>query len=135
MEIVLMKPRAMHLCLATLIVLIASSAWEKEAYHPQAADDVPSDVASAWFDLLYDVVKTEQSAPPVAARTYGIAAVALYEAIVPGSRAHTSLVNSCTRSPPCPAPHPISRTIGPRWRTRPSPTRSAASSPAPRRTL
>jgi hypothetical protein len=39
------------------------------------------------------VVKTEQSAPPVAARTYGIAAVALYEAIVPGSRAHRSLVH------------------------------------------
>jgi hypothetical protein len=102
-----MKPRAMHLCLATLLVLIASLAWAKDAYHPQAADDVPSDVASAWFDLLYDVVKTEQSAPPVAARTYGLTAVALYEAIVPGSRAHTSLVHQLNdfSSVPRPTPH------------------------------
>jgi hypothetical protein len=107
MEIVLMKPRAMHLCLATLIVLIASSAWEKDAYHPQAADDVPSDVASAWFDLLYDVVKTENSSPPVAARIYGLTAVALYEAIVPGSRAHTSLVHQLNEFSfvPRPTPH------------------------------
>jgi hypothetical protein len=97
----------MHLCLATLIVVIAPSAWAKDAYHPQAADDVPSDVASAWFDLLYDVVKTENSAPPVAARTYGLTAVALYEAIVPGSRAHASLVNQLNEfsSVPRPTPH------------------------------
>jgi membrane-associated phospholipid phosphatase len=107
MEIVLMEPRAMHLCPATLIVLIASSAWAKEAYHPQAADDIRSDVASAWFDLLYDVVKTEQSAPPVAARTYGMTAVALYEAVVPGSIENRSLVGQLNEfsSVPRPTPH------------------------------
>jgi hypothetical protein len=72
---------------------MASSAWAKEAYHPRAADDFPSDVASVWFDLLYDVVKNEQSSPPVASRIYGIAAVTLYEAIVSGSLEHRSLVD------------------------------------------
>jgi membrane-associated phospholipid phosphatase len=82
----------MQLCLVTLFLLMASPAMAKEPSSPQGADDFVSDVASAWFDLLYDVVKTEQISPPVASRIYGIAAVALYEAIVPGSRAHRSLV-------------------------------------------
>ena len=61
-----MKQRVLQLCLATLFLLIASSAWTQEANHLQATDDFPSDVASVWFDLLYDVVKNEQSSPPVA---------------------------------------------------------------------
>src|SRR5258705_117430 len=52
----------------------------------------PSDVASAWFDTLYDVVKTEGTAPPQASRIYGISAVALYESIVGGSETHLTLV-------------------------------------------
>src|SRR5206468_3206394 len=49
-------------------------------------------VAIKWFDLLYDIVKAENLSPPVAARTYSIASVTLYEAIIPGSPHHTSLV-------------------------------------------
>ena len=80
------------LCLVILVLLMASSACEKEGNHPKATDDFPADVASAWSDLLYDIVKTEQISPPAASRTYGIAAVTLYEAIVPGSLEHRSLV-------------------------------------------
>ena len=38
---------------------------------------VDAEVAVAWFDLLYDVVKTERVGPPPASRVYGISAVAL----------------------------------------------------------
>jgi hypothetical protein len=58
----------------------------------EPADAFPADVAVAWFELLYDLVKEEAISPPEASRLYGIAAVALYEAIVGGSRGHRSLV-------------------------------------------
>jgi hypothetical protein len=91
-EVILLKQRVIQLGLATLFLLIASSAWTQEAHHLQATDAFPSDVASVWFDLLYDVVKIEALSPPVASRIYGIAAVTLYEAVVPGSLEHRSLV-------------------------------------------
>jgi hypothetical protein len=74
---------------------------------PQAPDDVPSEVASAWFDQLYDLVKTEQITAPPASRTYSLAAVTLYEAIVPGSREHRSLVGqlNALMAVPQPARH------------------------------
>jgi membrane-associated phospholipid phosphatase len=61
-------------------------------HHPQAPDDIPSEVASVWFDQLYDLVTTERITAPPASRLYGLAAVILYEAVVPGSREHRSLV-------------------------------------------
>ena len=101
-----MKQRVIQLGMATLFLLIASSAWTQEANHLQATDDFPSDVASVWFDLLYDVVKTEALSPPVASRIYGIAAVTLYEAIVPGGREHRSLVGQLNELAAVPQPKP-----------------------------
>jgi membrane-associated phospholipid phosphatase len=92
--------------LVILVLLMAFSAWEKEGNNPKAPDDFPSDVASVWFDLLYDVVKTEQSSPPVAARIYGIAAITLYEAIVPGSLENKSLVGQLNELSSVPQPDP-----------------------------
>jgi hypothetical protein len=60
---------------------------------PQNADQLDAAVAVAWFDLLYDTVKAEAFSPPVAARAYGIASIAFYEAVVSGSPRHKSLVN------------------------------------------
>jgi membrane-associated phospholipid phosphatase len=99
--------RTLPLCLVILVLLMASSAWEEERNNPKATDDFPSDVASAWFDLLYDVVKGEQSSPPVASRIYGIAAVALYEAVVPGSLMHRSLVQQLNELAWVPRPKPF----------------------------
>jgi hypothetical protein len=64
-------------------------------------------VASVWFDTLYDLVKTEQITPPVASRLYGVVAVALYEAIVPGSVQQRSLVGQLNAlvAVPQPLPH------------------------------
>jgi hypothetical protein len=61
-------------------------------HHQELADDSPSEVAWVWFDPLYEVVKSEATAPPPAARIYGVAAIALCEAVVPGTLHHRSLV-------------------------------------------
>lgn len=54
--------------------------------------DASSSVALAWLDELYDVIKSESTAPPPASRTYGVTAIALYEAVSPGSLENRSLV-------------------------------------------
>jgi hypothetical protein len=56
-----------------------------------AAQEFDSAVAGTWFDLIYRSVRDERMSPPVAARTYGYHAVALYEAVVPGMSGHRSL--------------------------------------------
>src|SRR5262245_65449117 len=72
------------------LMLTIPSVWADQ--HNEPADDSPSEVAAVWFDTLYDVVKSETTAPPPAARIYGVAAVALYQAVVPGALHHRSLV-------------------------------------------
>ena len=66
------------------------------------ADRDRSIVASTWFDKLYDVIKSEAIPPPSASRIYGLAAVALYEAVAPGAGNHRSLagqLNGLNRMP------------------------------------
>jgi PAP2 superfamily len=85
-----MASRKVFLPLAvTFLLVLVPAVWARRS---PPADQFNADVAVAWFDLLYDVVKTENLSPPVAARIYGIASVTLYEAIVPGSPHHLSLV-------------------------------------------
>lgn len=72
--------------------LIASSALANAAQIKASANDSPSEVASAWFELLYDVVRGERTTPPPASRIYGISAVSLYESIVNGTEGNRSLV-------------------------------------------
>jgi hypothetical protein len=76
---------------AVILLLVALWRGAGAGHHPQAPDDVPSEVASVWFDQLYDLITTERITAPPASRIYGLAAVTLYEAMVPGSRAHQSL--------------------------------------------
>jgi membrane-associated phospholipid phosphatase len=85
-----MRRRLLDFTLLIALMLVVPSAWADA--RPAPADDEPSDVATVWFDTLYDVVKSEAAGFPVAARIYGVSAVALYEAIVPGTRHHRSLV-------------------------------------------
>ncbi len=60
--------------------------------HSPATASFDASVATRWFELLYDVVKTNAGqSPPVAARTYGYAGVTLYESVVPGMKHHRSL--------------------------------------------
>ena len=73
-----------------LFLFVVPSSWAGQ--RPEFADDYPSDVASVWFDTLYDLVTSEAIAYPEASRIYGVSAVALYEAVVPGALHHRSLV-------------------------------------------
>jgi hypothetical protein len=87
-----MQPRHVAWLVLVVPLLVALGPRAGVGHPPQAPDDVPSEVASAWFDQLYDLVTTERITAPPASRIYGLAAVTLYEAMVPGSREHRSLV-------------------------------------------
>lgn len=61
---------------------------------PTAAE-FPADVATAWFDLALELVRTTPGySPPVAARAFGCAGVTLYESLVPGLEGYRSLGGS-----------------------------------------
>jgi hypothetical protein len=75
-----------------MAALLVGNAWADADKSQEPADEFPSDVASAWFEALYDIVKAEETTPPPAARIYGITAVALYESIVDGTQVNQSLV-------------------------------------------
>lgn len=74
------------------MLLATSFAWADLDQRKETADEFPSDVASIWFEKLYDVVKAEKTNPPVASRIYGVTAISLYESIVVGTKENRSLV-------------------------------------------
>jgi hypothetical protein len=94
------------LAAAVMVALGTTRSAAPEALRPEPPDHVPAEVTVAWFDLLYDVVQAEQIAPPPAARLYGLTAVALYEALVPGSRRHRSLAGQLNDLAWIPRPRP-----------------------------
>lgn len=59
--------------------------------------------AVQWIRTAYDAVLQENLTPPAAARAYGYAAIAMYEAVVAGMPAHRSLGGQLTDLP-LPAP-------------------------------
>jgi hypothetical protein len=99
-----MTPRRVVWLLAVVPLLVALWLGTGAGHHPQAPDDVPSEVASVWFDQLYDLVKAERITAPPASRIYGLATITLYEAIVPGSREHRSLVGQLNALAAVPQP-------------------------------
>jgi hypothetical protein len=96
------RKKTLRITLMGVVLLANSWAWAALDQSKKSADEFPSDVASAWFELLYDVVKAQATPPPPASRIYGITSVALYESIVAGTEEHQSLVgqlNSLTAVP------------------------------------
>jgi hypothetical protein len=91
------------------LLLLASSAQAGLDQSKKPADAFPSDVASVWFDALYDVVRSEGTSPPAAARIYGVAAVALYEAVAPGTRNGRSLAGQLKELSTVPQPNPTKK--------------------------
>lgn len=87
-----MRRRTLQLTLTAALLLVNSWAWAKLDQSKKSADRFPSDVASTWFEELYNLVKAEKTTPPPASRIYGITAVALYESIVAGTKKNRSLV-------------------------------------------
>ena len=59
-----MKLKTMLSCLGMMFLCVAAPSWAGVLWTPTPPDEAPSDVAVAWFDLLYDVVKAEQVTPP-----------------------------------------------------------------------
>jgi hypothetical protein len=59
-----MQLKTMLSCLGAMCLCVAAPAQAGGPWTPTPPDEAPSDVAVAWFDLLYDVVKAEQVAPP-----------------------------------------------------------------------
>lgn len=58
----------------------------------QTAADLPADVATAWFDLQLELVRTTPGfTPPVASRAFGYSGVALYESLTAGMPGYQSL--------------------------------------------
>lgn len=87
-----MRRRTVQVALVAALLAFAPAARAKDDKDKNPADSFRSDVASVWFDKLYDVVKAEATAPPLASRIYGVSAVALYEAVAPGMEKNRSLV-------------------------------------------
>ena|SRR2546427_4923 len=110
--------------IASLLFVNTAVLADVEITKKPAADDFSSEVASAWFELLYDVVKAERTTPPVASRIYGIAAVALYEGIVPGAQANRSLVGQLNGLISLPGPKQTKKYHWPTVQIRFSPIRS-----------
>jgi hypothetical protein len=86
-----MRRASQLVAVVAALLVLAPAAWANKKVK-NSADSYSSDVASVWFDKLYDVVKSERTAPPLGSRIYGVTAVALYEAVVPGSLENRSLV-------------------------------------------
>ncbi len=80
------------------------AASPRSAALPASAFD--SQVATAWFDLAYRLVRDEKLAPPQAARLFGYAGVALWEAVAPGVPGSESLAGQLNELAPLPQPDP-----------------------------
>jgi hypothetical protein len=78
---------------ATLVLLAGPAAGRASAavrFPP--VHEFDAEVATAWFDLSLELVRTTPGfSPPVASRAFGYAGLALYEALVPGMEGFRSL--------------------------------------------
>ena len=61
-----------------------------------------SDVANDWMEVLRTVVKMEGKTPPQASRIYAYAAIAMYEAVIPGFDKYQSLQGQVAGLPKMP---------------------------------
>jgi hypothetical protein len=87
------------LCLAIILMVANKTAsalpsnqqTHTPSFTPKDAGQFDTEVPVAWFNLAYELARSEGLTPPVAARTFGYLGVALYEAIVPGMSGYQSL--------------------------------------------
>ncbi|MEP7196076.1 MAG: vanadium-dependent haloperoxidase [Saprospiraceae bacterium] len=95
-----MKNYIYLLLLLTAIYYQSCTSDNDKPFVLNSASDYKSDVAIDWVNLQRDLVKTTPGfSPPVAARAYAYAALALYETVRPGIRGNVSysgLINAYT---------------------------------------
>jgi hypothetical protein len=76
----------------TLVVGLAAAPKDDGSADSPPASSFGHEVAKAWMDLAYILVKTQPgNSPPVASRVYAYTGVTLYESVVHGSAHHRSL--------------------------------------------
>lgn len=90
-----------------LLVWVISGCQKDPAFKtPQTAEQQPLTVATKWFEQFYALTKACPGfTPPVAARAFGYAGVALYESVVPGIPTHQSLGAKLNGLPKMPIPN------------------------------
>jgi hypothetical protein len=77
---------------AVTATLLGRGTWPVQAASSPAAESLPAEVATTWFDTIRGLVPIAPGfSPPVAARALAYAGLTLYEAVVVGSRSHRSL--------------------------------------------
>lgn len=91
------------LIIGVLFVVPSSRAAQQLEF----TDDYPSEVATVWFDQLYQTIRSESIAFPEAGRIYGVSGVALYEAVVPGALNQRSLVGQLNNLVAVPQPQQL----------------------------
>lgn len=86
--------RLIIMALFLLSFIIALIALANTLKNPlPSASSYDTSVATAWFDLVLELVEeTKGFSPPVASRAFGYMGVTLYEAVVPGMESYQSLV-------------------------------------------
>lgn len=102
----------MRYAIIAITIIIAllppHTATAKSDLTPQIpAEMYAPDVAQAWMDLLYERVSVIGIYPPTAARVYGYAGVALYEAVAAGTTQLDSLHGHLNAMPTMPQPDPM----------------------------
>jgi len=85
--------RTIAFFLALTAILTTGCSDDDDDDEPTSAStsSFDSDVAVAWFDLLYNNLRDASLSPPVASRAIAYTAVTAYEAVVPGMEDHRSL--------------------------------------------
>ena len=77
-----------------------------ETTHSLEVSAFPAHAARQWMVTLANCVKFDGISPPVAARTYSYAAIAMYEALVHGMPGYKSLAGQLNGLPSLPQPDP-----------------------------
>lgn len=90
--------------MAALLLPACKKSSSNDKGKSTATSSYSADLAVEWFSLLYDVVKSQGINPPMAARTYGYAGIALYESLVPGMPDHRSLAGQINALDSLPEP-------------------------------
>ncbi|NWF68608.1 MAG: vanadium-dependent haloperoxidase [Chloroflexi bacterium] len=89
----LAKYNQIFLLLVSIFLLVgAAHAQEGGLYDSVQAEDIPPDIAIEWIDTLYSRIQADAVNAPAAARLYGYAAVAMYEATLPGMADNNTLI-------------------------------------------
>ncbi len=96
-----------RLVVVCLLILVTTVLPAHAQVAGATADTFDADVATAWFNLQLELIKTTPGfSPPVASRAFGYLGVTLYEAIVPGMPGYQSLAGQLNALAVLPQPAP-----------------------------